>query len=186
MEPCVLVDLKIPGFQVHRFPTHGDIVVWTSGNHQVDSHSSKASYCARFSLFRALVGSTSGMGLIVSWITPPRRGGHGQAFGGHGYFSASSCNTERAAYAYGVAVGTPPEAAGALVAIGCGALVAAACGAAGSVDEPHEITSASKNMAIKGSNRLEDVLIRPVITAYPHNPLCEFVIESQMVTIPRY
>ena len=25
MEPCVLVDLKIPGFQVHRFPTRGNI-----------------------------------------------------------------------------------------------------------------------------------------------------------------
>ena len=72
------------------------------------------------------------------------------------------------------------------MAVGCGALVAAACGAAGSVDEPQEITSASKNMAIKGSNRLGDVLICLVITAYPHNPLCELVIESQTVTIPRY
>ena len=139
-------------------------VVWTSGNHQVDSHSSRASYCARFSLFRALVGSTSGMGLIVSWTTPPLRGGHGGSFGGHGYLSSSSCTNERAAKAYGVAVGTPLEAAGALVAVGCGALVAAACGAAGSVDEPHETTSASKNIAISGSNRPMDILIRPDIT----------------------
>ena len=47
-----------------------------------------------------------------------RRGGHGGALGGHGYFSSNSCIFDRAANAKGVAVGTPPEATGALVAVG--------------------------------------------------------------------